>query len=363
MIRLWLATVCGEIHHATGRLPILGWDCIFALRCKLKVSAGESNCRPAYEPPIVQPHSAFPQPKWPCYIVKWQSVSLSVCPLFLSRICPNSYLRHIDEKAHQFCESLANDILPPRRTWQRALSSNASTGQLFNFTKTVLSLLSIQVWISTRISRNLVTGQTIMAEKSSYSSELLEPTSLVDEGPCPQNFHWLLENSQQRCASFSTVPLELHCEIFRHLSPTELFLNVRPTSRRFKSAAVSVIREQLFGGSVCELELNPSCVMRVDHHRMVQCHSMKPTSHREDICIWAGDAEQYKEEWSRVDWYRREIELIPKPLWIWQKIYRQYCDHCTWWELFSGNPQTGSTGDWLEDICSEMHQGKWHLPI
>lgn len=166
----------------------------------------------------------------------------------------------------------------------------------------------------------------------------------------------MLEISQQRCASFSTVPLELLCEILRHLSPTELFLNIRPTSQRFKSAAVSLIREQLFCGSVCELELNPSYVMRVHHHRVVQCHSMKRTSHREDICIWAGDAAQYKDEWSRVDWYTREIELIPKPLWIWQKIYKQYCDHCTWWELVSGNPQTGSTGDWLEDICSEMRR-------
>src|SRR5271167_3929859 len=54
----------------------------------------------------------------------------------------------------------------------------------FIFTETVLSLLSIQVWISTRISRNLVTGKSIMAEKSL----LLELTSVVDEGPCLRNF-------------------------------------------------------------------------------------------------------------------------------------------------------------------------------
>jgi len=162
------------------------------------------------------------------------------------------------------------------------------------------------------------------------------------------------EDRQQHCNSFSNLPFELLRDIFRHVSPTQLFLNIRPTSKQFKTAALSVIREQLFRNSECELELNPSYVMRVRQHRLIRCHSVEPTSDDENVCTWAGDAKEYKNEWSCVDWYRREIDLIPKPLWTWQKVYRQFYDRCKWWEIVSGNPPTGTTGDFLEDICSQM---------
>ena len=72
------------------------------------------------------------------------------------------------------------------------------------------------------------------------------------------------------------------------------------------------------------------------------------------ICTWARDVEQYKDEWSCIDWYRWEMELILKPLWTWQKIYCQYYYQCKWWKIVSGNPHIGPTGDLLEDICSQM---------
>jgi hypothetical protein len=117
-------------------------------------------------------------------------------------------------------------------------------------------------------------------------------------------------------------------------------------------AALSVIREQLFRGSECELELNPSYVMRVLEHRLIRCHSVEPISDDDELCTWTGDAKGYKDEWSCLDWYRRDIDLISKPLLTWQKVYRQFYDQCKWCEIVSGNSQPPSTGNWLEDICS-----------
>ena len=163
-------------------------------------------------------------------------------------------------------------------------------------------------------------------------------------------------NSVSSGQSLLLIPSEILRDILYHLSPLDLFLNIRPVSKHLKSAACIVIRNQLFQGSECEVGLHPIYIMRPDAARNITCHSAFPAPGQEGTCTWVGSAEKLKNEWTRLESYRRDITVIPQPLWTWMKVYRMYYDHCSWIEIVRGQPPINPTGDRLEEMCWRVIQ-------
>jgi hypothetical protein len=92
-------------------------------------------------------------------------------------------------------------------------------------------------------------------------------------------------------------------------------------------------------------------IFTLDTARNITCRSVSPESQEEDICTWVGNAEKLKNEWSYLESYRRDIVIVPRPLWTWTRVYRTYYDHCLWAEIVPGKSTSPSpVEDWLEGM-------------